>query len=1038
MKLNVAFAVIMGFLALGAFAGELKPKLHPADKSGLMAEVKIPDGFTATLFAAPPDCGYPTCLTCAPDGEVLVGVDENGSLGHDPNRGRILRCIDTDGDGKADKFVVFAKIDSPRGLVHTGKKLFCLNPPFLTVYNINFDGTAAGEPEVLVKGMGGGRTHPRGADHTTNGIQIGIDGWIYIAAGDFGFFKAVDKSGKELEFHGGGIARVRQDGTDLEIVSQGQRNIYDVAISPLMEIFTRDNTNDGDGWDVRLSHVIPGANYGYPSLYKSFGDEMIQPLADYGGGSPCGSLYLDEPGFPDGLGRGLYTCEWGVSKVHFHPLEQNGASFKDHLAQIPIVEIPRATDMEVDGQGHLYISSWRNGGFSFSKPDVGFVARLSVTDAKPEPFPNLDQAFERDLLKYIVSPSHFCRIHTQHEMQRRGPKPELIFGLQKILNSDRPLPVRVAVMYTLKLLQGAQANDTLIRLAANPEMKEYALKALADRKSEAKDVPSKIFIDALTDANPRVRLQAAYALTRLERKDAAEAMIPLLADADYAIAHIAFRGLAALNAGDECLQALDKSPTTAPGILKTLMYIHDPKVVDGLIERAGKAQDPVMKQGILRALCRLYYKEAPWDGSWWSTRPDSSGPYFKTVTWEASDKILATLKAALSSSDPATVRSLAMDLQKNKIDMPEAMALLLKSAETDPGAKPGIVAMLAARNNVPPEAQGLLEGVATNDKEDAGLRLKAFTALQKMGGDKAQDAIVHALVTFGAGDKPAGELLRAREDFARDGKRNGQIPYFTKLAESEKPEQRELAYGVLLQIVANKQAKKDQKDAAHAAIDSGFGKPGAASLLHAIGHARSDGFAEQIREKLKDGNADIASAAQYAAKQCRVSGAGAAAGPVAPIIKTMTYEQVVEKALTVKGDVKIGSELFLKQRCVACHTVSPTETPKGPFLGDIAVRYKRPEILESVLKPSAKIAQGFQTVLIKMKDGKRYEGFISKEAEEIELRNSAGETVLLPAKDVDTRKKLETSVMPEGIVENLTIEEFGHLLAYLESLKNAK
>ena len=77
-------------------------------------------------------------------------------------------------------------------------------------------------------------------------------------------------------------------------------------------------------------------------------------------------------------------------------------------------------------------------------------------------------------------------------------------------------------------------------------------------------------------------------------------------------------------------------------------------------------------------------------------------------------------------------------------------------------------------------------------------------------------------------------------------------------------------------------------------------------------------------------------------------------------------------------------------------------------------------------------------VRLREKDGKRHEGFISKEAEEIELLNAAGETVMLPAKDVDTRKKLETSVMPEGIVENLTMEEFGHLLAYLESLKTAK
>src|SRR5205807_7317650 len=125
-------------------------------------------------------------------------------------------------------------------------------------------------------------------------IQMGIDGWLYIAVGDFGF-KALGKDGKALEFHGGGVARVRPDGTELEIVTRGQRNIYDVAIDPLLNAFTRDNTNDGGGWDVRLSHIIAGGHYGYPSLFKNFADEIVQPLADYGGGAPTGSLFVAEP-----------------------------------------------------------------------------------------------------------------------------------------------------------------------------------------------------------------------------------------------------------------------------------------------------------------------------------------------------------------------------------------------------------------------------------------------------------------------------------------------------------------------------------------------------------------------------------------------------------------------------------------------------------------------------------------------------------------------------------------------------------------------
>ena len=55
----------------------------------------------------------------------------------------------------------------------------------------------------------------------------------------------------------GGIARVRPDGTCLEQVTWGSRNIYDIAIDPYLNIFARDNTNDGRGWDTRFHHMIP-------------------------------------------------------------------------------------------------------------------------------------------------------------------------------------------------------------------------------------------------------------------------------------------------------------------------------------------------------------------------------------------------------------------------------------------------------------------------------------------------------------------------------------------------------------------------------------------------------------------------------------------------------------------------------------------------------------------------------------------------------------------------------------------------------------
>ncbi len=164
-------------------------------------------------------------------------------------------------------------------------KLYVLHPPFLSVYyDDNHTGTA-NRSEDLVTGISNPTmVASRGADHTTNGIRLGIDGWLYIAVGDFGCPKAIAKDGTQLTFHYGGILRIRPDGSGLEVYSYGHRNIYDIAVDPLMNVLTRDNTNDGDNWNDRLAYIVPTGYYGYPSRFMHFPGEFVDCLADYGGG----------------------------------------------------------------------------------------------------------------------------------------------------------------------------------------------------------------------------------------------------------------------------------------------------------------------------------------------------------------------------------------------------------------------------------------------------------------------------------------------------------------------------------------------------------------------------------------------------------------------------------------------------------------------------------------------------------------------------------------------------------------------------------
>jgi putative heme-binding domain-containing protein len=992
--------------------------------------VKPPAGWNVTLFAAPPDVGYPTCLGTSPNGDLYVGIDENGSIDAKPGRGRVVRCTDTDGDGKADQIVTFATMDSPRGIWFDNNVLYVQHPPLIEAFiDDNSDGKAD-RSEVLVRGLGFDLKF-RGADHTINGIRMGIDGFLYIACGDYGGTNAVGKDGTRIQLYGGGVVRVRPDGSGLEIVSRGQRNIYDVAVSPEMDLFTRDNTNDGDGWDVRLSHVVMGGNYGYPTLFKKFGDEIIQPLADYGGGSPCGALFMDEPGFPNGFGRGLYTVEWGRGGIFRHPLTAKGASFQ--AAQEKFIELQRPTDFDVDGSGRLYISSWQGATFTYNGPDAGFVARVTPPGWSFKPFPDLKKATDAVVLKHVASSSAFARLYAQREILRRGKSDRFVAGLEKIASSDSLLAPRIAAIFTLQQLAGVSAQKNLLRLAKDNALREFVLRAMADDTRNAAKVPARPFVTALREANPRVRLQAVTALGRLGKSETASTILPLVADADPTVAHVAVHSLAGLRAADVCLSALDSAGLAhlVAGAGRALQLMHEPRVVNGLIARLARTSDRTTREVIIKTLARLANREADWDGRWWGTRPDTAGPYFKPVKWSESEKIEGVLRAELSKADAATLPSLAITLQKNRMDIPELVPAVIKLAESDAKFRSAAVEMFAGRATIPDAAIDLMAGVARSSTEPAALRAMAIRALARSGKTSAIDAAVAALAQPG---RMPGEISSAWEDFARDRGHTRNIDYFTKLADADSDEQRTLAWAVLANIASNKGPARNSKTIAVNAVEAGWAKPESAlALLRAVNRLKLDGYGAQVRALLDDSRPEIADAARAAAKTLRL-------GPPAvgsAVVEKLKYEDVVASVLKQKGDAKTGAEVFARVGCVACHTTSAEEAPKGPFLGGISTRYSRAELCESILKPSAKIAQGFETQWFQTKDNEEVEGFVTREGgDDLDVRNVAGITVTLAKKTIAQRSKREKSVMPEALMDKATPAELASLLAYLESLKS--
>jgi putative heme-binding domain-containing protein len=152
-------------------------------------------------------------------------------------------------------------------------------------------------------------------------------------------------------------------------------------------------------------------------------------------------------------------------------------------------------------------------------------------------------------------------------------------------------------------------------------------------------------------------------------------------------------------------------------------------------------------------------------------------------------------------------------------------------------------------------------------------------------------------------------------------------------------------------------------------------------------------------------------------------------------IGNMPYEVAAKRALTAKGEVAKGQALFKAQSCSACHTTADGQTLKGPHLVDIGKRYSAAELIESILRPSAKIAQGFETYQFTMADGKLYLGFVvSESARSVLIREANGAQRELKRAELEARVMPKQSMMPDGLVDNLTPEELASLIAYLQSL----
>jgi putative heme-binding domain-containing protein len=461
--------------------------------------------------------------------------------------------------------------------------------------------------------------------------------------------------------------------------------------------------------------------------------------------------------------------------------------------------------------------------------------------------------------------------------------------------------------------------------------------------------------------------------------------------------------------------------------------MHTPEVVTGLIERLDKAADPALRQGILAALCRLHFKEGEWKGDSWGTRPDTRGPYYQPEAWSETPKIVVALKDALAKASPEEAAFLVKELNRNRIQFNEAQQRILELAKKDPKVLPELAAQMAGAEEIPAEAVPLLVGLVRRVGPVGPAPLsQAIIALSKTDSADGVSATLAALEPLKKLPDSGKDYEAAFNAFLNAPKLENHHQLVEQIADKAEWAHSMYAYAALLNLANRKTGSPESIQLSQKALDKGWADPKHRKLIiDAISASKHMPGVSKVLAALDDPDAQVKGAAERAAKSMRIQ----KIEDKTPKIMTLKPEEALAAVLKEKGDLALGEQVFTKATCVACHTVKETEAQKGPYLGNIAQTYKRPDLAQNILDPNKTIAQGFASELITLKDGTQQMGFITLEgAVEVKLRNIASQEFTFKTGDIKDRQKLPMSIMPPGLMMNFTVKEFASLLDYLEAL----
>ncbi|MDX1962124.1 MAG: HEAT repeat domain-containing protein [Pirellulales bacterium] len=964
----------------------------------------------------------------------------------------LYRLTDADTDGQAEKADLLLKFKGEMG--EHGPHALTLGPDGLIYIMVGNHSSAekAVEPGSPYRHFYEGDLLPKYEDPRGHGVGI--------------------------KAPGGHVLRTDTEASFLEMYAGGFRNAYDLAFLRNGDLLTYDSDMEwdtGTPWyrPTRVLQVVPGGEYGWRSgwsVWPEYQYDSLPAVAETGRGSPTGMTVYEHHMYPRRYHNAVFLGDWARGRIVCLRLKPHNGSYTIEGETFVEGRPLNITDVAVGPDGWLYFSTggratdggvyrvvWQ-GKVPPSVTDLG----TGLTAALRQP--QLSSAYARQQCALIqqqlgeewnaklpalagnAAAKVDDRLRALELMQLLGPFPTP--DLLAKLTDDSSERIRAKTAFLL----GIHADETLLpRLLkllrdSDPVVQRTACEALL--RSEAR-VPAKELIPLLNSSVPQVAWQATRLLESLPPEQWRGAIM------EHATPRVYLQGALALVRGHanpaNCQAILEKNLTLLQGYLSdadflALLRLTELALIHGKLSgetlpglRIKLADEyPTKDARMNRELVRLLaFLREPRATELFLDQLRGAAPaeeklhlalHARFLTeWTTSQKLelLAYLEYARTleggHSYAGYIENVSRDFFLNLTAAERTM--LLRDGTKWPASALSVLAKLP-----PQPTPETIEQIIALDR-----RLPSVT------GEAAKKLAVGIVAVLGrSGDAVSQEYLR--EVYQRDPGRRGYIA----MALAQQPAGKNwpilvqsltVVDGIFAQEVLAKLAtvsqRPDQPEALRQVILRGLklgeagGRP-AILLLEKWTGEKLGSTSDKVLPTLALWQAWFSK--KYPLEP----------PPTLPVVDAharWTAEELLvflNSAEAAAADPAIGAQVFVTAKCAACHRFGTVGEGIGPDLSAVSRRFHNKEILESILHPSQVISDQYASKTLELTDGRTVAGLVAPQPDgSVVVLTSQGEKVTLEKTQIAETLPSRASAMPEGLLNELSLEEIAALFAYL-------